>query len=47
MASQPCSQYFDLFNELIDLEALQDDLDEEISDSHTIVQNYDPASLLN
>ena len=31
VASQPCSQYFDLFNQLIDLQFLQDGLIDEVS----------------
>ena len=49
VAERPCSQYFDLFNELIDLQALQDALveDAEYFEEAKDGANYNPETLLN
>lgn len=49
VAERPCSQYFDMFNELIDLQALQDALveDAEFFEEAKDGANYNPETLLN
>ena len=50
VAERPCSQYFDLFNELIDLQALQDALVEDAEFFEAAgdgAKNYNPETLLN
>lgn len=45
--AEPCSQYFDLFTELIDTQTLQDGLVDELSaDEASKIASYDPETLL-
>ena len=46
VSEKPCSQYFDLFNELIDLSALHGLVDELSANSPGMRATYEPETLL-
>lgn len=46
ISEKPCNQYFDLFNELVDLSALHGLVDELSEDQPEMGAKYEPETLL-